>query len=100
MENIKTDIRHMMADGYPANRLEVDYAVRIDALDMTGTEAGDAGRLARQAHGERLVIAAAAPIAKAVQAHPDQQCCCCVWSPTTTTSRLRPPSSSVIPRVS
>ena len=70
---IKADILHVMADGYPANTLEVEYAVRIDALDMTGAEAGDARRLARQAHGERIVTAAAARIAGAVRAHPDQQ---------------------------
>lgn len=70
---IKTDVLHVMADGYPAGKLEVEYAVRIDTLDMTKAEAGDARRVARQAHGERIVVAAAARIAEAVQAHPDQQ---------------------------
>lgn len=70
---IKTDVLHVMADGYPAGKLEVEYAVRIDTLDMARAEAGDARRLARQAHGERIVIAAAARIAEAVRAHPDQQ---------------------------
>ena len=70
---IKADILHVTADGYPAGKLEVEYAVRIDALDMTGAEAGDARRLARQAHSERIVIAAAARIAEAVRAPPDQQ---------------------------
>lgn len=51
----------------------MEYAVRTDALDMTRAEAEDARRLARQAHGERIVIAAAARIAEAVRAHPDQQ---------------------------
>ena len=70
---IKTDVLHVMADGYPAGKLEVEYAARIDTLDMTEAEAGDARRLARQTHSERIVIAAAARIAEAVRAHPDQQ---------------------------
>lgn len=70
---IKTDILHVMADGYPASRLDVEYAVRIDALDMTGREAGDALSLARRDHGERIVSAAADRIAEAVRAQPDQQ---------------------------
>ena len=70
---IKADVLHVMADGYPAGKLAVEYAVRIDALDMTKAEAGDARRLARQAPGERIVIAAATRIAEAVRAYPDQQ---------------------------
>jgi hypothetical protein len=70
---LMTDVLHVMADSYPAGKLEVEYAVRIDALDMARAEAGDARRLAREAHGERMVIAAAARIAEAVRADPEHQ---------------------------
>jgi Superfamily II DNA and RNA helicases len=69
----KEDILYVMADAYPARKLEIEYKIRLDRVDMTNIEDTKARERERSAHSDRMRRAAISAIREALERHPKQQ---------------------------
>lgn len=67
------NVLHVMADGYPASKLVVEYVVRLDTLNMTREDDSDVRKQIREEHGERILSAAVDKIIKSVAGDPERQ---------------------------
>jgi hypothetical protein len=68
-----TSVLYVMADAYPANRLAIEYHVRLDTVDGSGLEEADMRRRLREEHGERMLLSAAKRVDDALRSDPEHQ---------------------------
>lgn len=73
LDGSREEIMYVMADGYPAGRLDIAYNVRLDQVDMKDAKDEEGRRREREAHSERMMQAAVSAIRQAAAKDPEKQ---------------------------